>query len=370
MVISQDTYNSVKEKTLKGRYITLDHIKPILDRLPDNFQVKVIGHSVNKSPIHAVTFGTGKIKILMWSQMHGNESTTTKAVFDLFNLFQSNPKDCKAILRNCTIKVIPMLNPDGAKAYTRINANEVDLNRDAQERTQPESNVLRTCYEDFLPDYCFNLHGQRTIFNVGNTPKPATVSFLAPAFDEERSISPSRAQSMRLIVAMNNVLQNLIPGQIGRYDDGFNANCVGDTFQMLDIPTILFEAGHYFNDYEREHTRNYIFIALLTALEVISDDSLNGFKKEMYFGIPDNNKLFYDILISNVHIIDPGKYKSGDAIGLLFKETLQNELIAFIPQIENSGNLQNYFGHKTYDCSQENDLSALKTQTFWNLIKS
>lgn len=370
MIISQDTYNSVKEKTLKNRYITLDHIKPILERLPDNFEVKVIGHSVNESPIHAVTFGTGKIKILMWSQMHGNESTTTKAVFDLFNLFQSNNKGCASILKNCTIRIIPMLNPDGAKAYTRINANQVDLNRDAQDRSQPESIVLRRCYEDFLPDYCFNLHGQRTIFNVGKTPKPATVSFLAPAFNEERGISPSRAQSMRLIVAMNEVLQNLIPGQIGRYDDGFNANCVGDTFQMLNVPTILFEAGHYFEDYGREHTRNYIFIALLTALEVISDDIFDSFKMEMYFDIPDNNKLFYDILISNAHIIDPGKYKSGGAIGLLFKETLQNEQIAFIPHIEKSGNLQEYFGHKTYDCSRKNDLSALKSQTFWDLLKS
>ncbi|PIF01242.1 MAG: peptidase M14 [Maribacter sp.] len=369
MEITQDIYNSAREKTLKGRYITLDHIVPVLDHLPENFKVKVIGHSVNRLPIHTVTFGSGNTKILMWSQMHGNESTTTKAVFDLFNLFRSNMGFCGTILKNCTIMVIPMLNPDGARAYTRTNANKVDLNRDAQDRGQPESIVLHNCYRDFEPDYCFNLHGQRTIFNVGNTPKPATVSFLAPAFDEERNISTSRLQSMRLIAAMNEVLQNIIPGQIGRYDDGFNTNCVGDTFQMQDTPTVLFEAGHYADDYDREHTRRFIFMALFTALQVISEGTLDSFDKEMYFGIPDNNRLFYDILVLNAHIIDSIKYNPGDSIGLLFKEILQNGRIVFVPYIEKSGNLENCFGHKTYDCSQESDLSALESQPFWNLLK-
>jgi murein tripeptide amidase MpaA len=36
-----------------------------------------------------------------------------------------------------------MLNPDGAKTYTRENANKVDLNRDSQDLTQPESKILR-----------------------------------------------------------------------------------------------------------------------------------------------------------------------------------------------------------------------------------
>src|SRR5690606_25096737 len=112
------------------------------------------------------------------------ESTTTKAVFDLLNLFAySKEDDVKAILENCTIGIIPMLNPDGARMYTRLNANHIDLNRDAQNLTQPESKILKACFDDFKPDFCFNLHGQRTIFSAGFTNKPATVSFLAPAQD-------------------------------------------------------------------------------------------------------------------------------------------------------------------------------------------
>ena len=51
-----------------------------------------------------------------------------------------------------------MVNPDGAKLYTRVNANEVDLNRDSVNLSQPESKVLRNVFEEFKPDYCFNLH--------------------------------------------------------------------------------------------------------------------------------------------------------------------------------------------------------------------
>ena len=57
---------------------------------------------------------------------------------------------------------------------------------------------------------------------------------------------------MEVIIKMNNVLQNVIPNQVGIYDDSFNINCVGDSFQSKGVPTILFEAGHYKNDYSRE----------------------------------------------------------------------------------------------------------------------
>jgi hypothetical protein len=203
---------------------------------------------------------------------------------------------------------------------------------------------------------------------VGGAPKPATVSFLAPAFDEERNSSESRAISMQLIVAMNQELQKIIPNQVGRYDDGFNANCVGDTFQMLGTPTILFEAGHCPDDYERESTRAHIFKALITALQVISTNSIGAFSDEDYVKIPENNKLFFDILIKNAHRINSFSYAKQDAIGILFKETLAEDAIKFLPKIERKGNLQGYYGHKTFDCLNEANLADLKMQPYWNIL--
>lgn len=205
-------YKQSKESSLFGRYIHLKNIDPLINNLPSNFITEVIGTSVLGENIYSITIGNGPKKILMWSQMHGNESTTTKAIFDLLNSFKSY--FLEDILENCTIKIIPMLNPDGAKAYTRLNANNVDLNRDAQDLSQPESKVLLDCYTAFKPHYCFNLHGQRTIFSAGNTNNVATLSFLSPAENKERDITLTRKKAMEVIAAINNTMQKQLPGQI------------------------------------------------------------------------------------------------------------------------------------------------------------
>jgi len=142
----KDWHNSHKESALFRRYITLNTIQPLLDTLSNLFSVAVLGYSVENRPISKVTFGTGPIRVLGWSQMHGNESTTTKALFDLFHWFESNKEESAVIrlLTEFTFTMVPMLNPDGAEAYTRINANKVDLNRDAQDCSQPESLSLKS----------------------------------------------------------------------------------------------------------------------------------------------------------------------------------------------------------------------------------
>lgn len=366
MIVSEKEYLNYKENSVQSRYVVNEKIIDFFESTDDFIQKETIGYSVLKRSIMCSTLGTGKHKILMWSQMHGNESTTTKALLDLINFLSSKTDSAFSILDSCTIKVIPILNPDGAAAYTRVNANAIDLNRDAQDRSQPESNILRKVYEKFQPDFCFNLHDQRTIFNVGETAKPATVSFLAPAQDAERSITPTRTIAMQLIVAMNQTLQNYIPNQIGRYDDGFNANCVGDTFQMLNTPTILFESGHAPEDYDREKTREYIFYAMLTATDVIANNQIEAYNKETYFDIPENNKLFFDILIKKADTIN--KAFEGD-VGILYVETLKEDTIVFIPKIEKKGNLDKYYGHKTYNCLDDIDLNIIKNQTFWDLLK-
>jgi hypothetical protein len=330
-----------KESSLFHRYITNNHILPLLEKLTANFKVEVIGKSVLNDSIYGVKIGKGQKRILMWSQMHGNESTTTKAIFDLFNTFAINDSEINQILENCTIYFIPILNPDGAKAYTRINANEVDLNRDAQLRSQPESKVLHAAFETFKPHYCYNLHGQRTIFSAGNTNKSATVSFLAPAQDAACTITPNRKIAMEIIGVMNDALQELIPNQIGVYDDAFNLNCVGDTFQSENVPTILFEAGHFHNDYGRDKTREYIYISLLKSLAYISNNDVNGSKYESYLSIPENDKCFYDIIIRKAKV----EGWSVD-IAILYKETLINGIVQFVPIVEKIEKLVDYYGHK------------------------
>ncbi len=338
-------YSLLKTPELSGRYITNSHIEKCLEKLPKSL-ISVVGYSVEERPIYSLKFGNGPIKILLWSQMHGNESTTTKALFDCFNLFQTNNEIPKHILKACTLFVIPLLNPDGAERYTRVNANTIDLNRDAQDLSQPESRVLRDVYNNFKPQYCFNLHGQRTIFGTGSSGATATLSFLSPSQDEKRSLTPNRMVAMAVIAEMNTFLQLEIPHGIGRYDDDFNLNCVGDTFQNFGVPTLLFEAGHYPNDYNREEVRRLIFIAILKALQVISygvDES----KYRDYVKIPENSKSFYDIIIRNAKILENNKELLDVAIQ--YKEVLKAGKVEFIPFVEAISKLDEFYGHKEID---------------------
>lgn len=342
----RNLFDSYKEIQLKNRYIQNDHILPLLENYKEIFRVKQIGFSVLGEPIHSIQIGTGSKKILMWSQMHGNESTTTKAIFDICNVFaNSSNVDMQQIQSNCTILIVPILNPDGAKLYTRLNANSIDLNRDAKNLSQPESKVLRGLFDDFKPDFCFNLHGQRTIFGVGDTSNTATLSFLSPAQDEGSTITETRKKAMEVISVMNKLLQTQIPNQIGIYDDTYNENCVGDTFQALHCPTILFEAGHYKEDYNREITRFYMFEAILSSLMYISNNEVSGDLYEPYLNIPENNKSFLDIIIRQTTIILNNKSETVD-IGIQYVETLKNGIIEFVPKVEKIGDLSNLNGHR------------------------
>jgi hypothetical protein len=352
-----------KEQSIQGRYITLDHIEPILQKLNTNNQLQIIGKSVLEKPIYEYQIGHGATRIFLWSQMHGDESTTTKGMFDFINLLRSGSDLANLFLTQFTFCWIPILNPDGAKLYTRENANEIDLNRDSQDQSQPESKVLRATFERFKPHFCFNLHDQRTIYSVGNTPKPATMSFLAPAYNFEREINDSRLKAINLIAGINAVLQQYIPDQVGRFSDSFNLNCVGDTFQYFGVPTVLFEAGHFPNDWEREVTRKYVFVALVSAFNILSENDIVSNRIEEYLNISQNNPVFCDFLYKNIKINYDGIEKIINFAAQYKEELIGNE-ICFNAYISKIGDLENHFGHFEYDAQE-----AIFSDDFDNIPK-
>ena len=337
-----EAYPSFYESRIRGRYVTSEHISPLLDGYSETLKISDVGTSVKGEKIKLVTVGNGPKKVLAWSQMHGNESTTTKAFFDFLRFVTQKEQfqtDIEALLRSYTISFIPILNPDGARLYTRENANGVDLNRDAQQLSEPESRTLSSVFKAIKPHLCLNLHDQRSIYGFASG-APATVSFLAPSADPDRSITEARKIAMQHIEKMNHDLQQLIPGKVGRYDDAFNLNCVGDTFQRAKVPTILFEAGHFPDDYQREETRKFIFVALLSLFNCT--DAKPKIRKA-YASMPENKKNFYDIIIRNVRTHTS---KSLLSVALQYREILDNERIVFVPYVEEIGALTDYFGHR------------------------
>ncbi|WP_111707785.1 M14 family zinc carboxypeptidase [Lutibacter citreus] len=338
----QNWYTSNFENRINGRRILFEDIKPLLNNVSTKFKKEIIGSSENGTSIYKLTIGTGSKKILIWSQMHGNESTGTKAMFDLFKYLEDEELSSE-ILKECTIQFIPLLNPDGAVKFTRENANDIDLNRDAVNILAKESKILRAVLDEFNPKFCFNLHDQRSIFNVEGTENPATISFLAPSINEERTLTTERKETMSVIVAMNSLLQKVIPNHIGRYTDEFYPTATGDNFQKLGHNTILIEAGHYENDYERESTRKFNFYALVKGLHFISSTNTYNDYKE-YFNIPNNDKLFLDIIYKNLKIEENGEEKIKD-VGIQYKFKVENNKLEKYKCIEKVGNLSEYHSY-------------------------
>lgn len=328
----QQKANAYKVPTISGRYITNEKVEDFLPYLNHYFKVGVIGKSVENRSIYTVQFGQGKTKILMWSQMHGNESTTTKAVLDLLHyLNESKEEQIAKWAEQFTLTIVPILNPDGAFYYTRVNANQVDLNRDSVELSQPESKLLRQLLESIQPDFAFNLHDQRSIFGVGDTGKSAAISFLAPAFNAEREMNATRKKAVQLIVAMNEIAQEMAPGHVGRFDDGFNLNCIGDYAQAMGIPTILIEAGHWANDYQRENTRTLVCASLLRVLDVLAHtNGYEAYSPEVYFSLPENTKSFCDVELRSVII--PSLQRE-IIVKIQYKEVLTDGSVKFCPII-------------------------------------
>ena len=346
-------YSTYKSALVSGRYITNENLHPFLETLISNSKESVLGHSVLGKPIYLVEVGSGKTKVLIWSQMHGNESTTTKAMIDFIKFLTANNSVAEDFRKHFTFKIIPILNPDGAEAYTRVNANEVDLNRDFLNLSQPESHFLMNLFNRFNPDFCFNMHDQRTIFSVGDTGKPATISFLSPAFNDSRDLNEVRECAMGVIADMNTILQEFIPGQVGRFDDSYNRNCVGDTFQNLGVSTILFEAGHYSNDYQREVSREVVFLSLIAACESIINKSFLDDRISLYMNIPQNKTLFYDFVYKNVKI----NYDSNEICSIFaaqYREVLQQGSIVLIAYISDVNISDKITGHIEY----ENDFDS------------
>ncbi|WP_233188568.1 M14 family zinc carboxypeptidase [Tenacibaculum sp. SG-28] len=279
---------------------------------------------------------------MLWSQMHGNESTGTKAVFDFINFIQAHSglPTVKQIMNNIQIHIIPMLNPDGALSYTRENSNGIDLNRDAVALEAKESKLLRKILEQVNPEFCFNLHDQRTIFGVEGTKNPASISFLAPSEESTRKVTQGRKQTMNVIIAMNSLLQQIIPGHVGRYTDEFYPTATGDNFQKLGHNTILIEAGHFPDDYEREKVREFNFYALLQGLfHVATEDNFDDHKD--YFTIPNNIKNFYDVIFRMKN--------SKKDIAYQYVEKIENNKFVLALKREKKEDLSFYLSHKVFN---------------------
>ncbi len=318
-----------------------------------------IGTSTLGKPVYMVSLGKGKTKVLAWSQMHGNESNGTHALLDLIETFALHPEFEEIIFQNISLDFIVMLNPDGAAKWTRNNALDIDLNRDFHQQASKEFRILKKIFDQGNYHYGLNLHEQRTIFTTDGV-HPATLSFLAPSENTERTVTTTRKKAMAVIAEIYRQMKPLLPNGIGRYTDEFYPTSVGDNFTRLKMPTILFEGGHFPDDYKREHTRKLYTLALYHALLAIA--SLQGTTEgyELYYEIPENQETHYDIIYRNVKLNTD--FECVMDIAVQYQELIKpgDDEISFIPIVKEVGDCKKKKGWKEIDCTGKQYVSKRK----------
>jgi murein tripeptide amidase MpaA len=350
-----DYYEDYKDTRIVNRRYKSKQILDILSEYAEKegFDVRQEGVSHNNKAICSVRIGSGAKKVLLWSQMHGNEATATMAILDIFKFFEKNDNPFSGVadlLRNkLSLCFIPVLNPDGTDVFTRENALGLDINRDYLREQCAETKIFKKIKEEFNPSYCFNLHDQKNIYNVGYSSHPASISFLAPAFNEANSNSKNRKKAMQLIALMQSAIEDFLPEGVARYNDEFYPTSFGDNLQKEGRVTILIESGGYYGDAERQFQRKMNSIAILSALVAIAEKKYKRFSVKAYNKIAFNQQKMFDLLIRNIHFQKDGQQLLVD-IGINRNETPDNKNSFTVEsKIEAYGDLRNYFGYEEFN---------------------
>jgi hypothetical protein len=300
---SYDSYkfNDISSRRMKHAELMkhLDSIKKSLGNLVSSEEA---GRSAEDRSIYLLTLGTGKTRIFLWSQMHGDEPTATMALLDLINYIalNKNSAEVKAILKQTTVLIIPMLNPDGAERFTRRTSQGIDMNRDALRLQTPEARILKSVRDKYNPEIGFNLHDQDPRYSVGEQGSVAAISLLAPAYDVEKNDNLVRTRAKKVASELTLVLEQFVKGHIAKYDDTFEPRAFGDNIQKWGTSVVLIESGGWKDDPEKMFIRKLNCVGLLSVFHSIAAKAYEKTGTTPYENIPMNTKNLFDIIIEKV----------------------------------------------------------------------
>jgi hypothetical protein len=298
-----ESYDSYKANSIASSRFTQAEMLQWLHPFKDQhlFEQYVLGTSAEGREIALYTIGEGSAKVMLWSQMHGDEPTATMALIDLFNFFAKNPEHTitKTICEKLTLLIIPMLNPDGAERFTRRTAQMIDMNRDALALATPEAKILKNTRDTYQPEYGFNLHDQDSRHTVGTTKRITAIALLAPATNEMRTDNPVRIRAKRVGSTFAQILDQFIPGHLAKWDDTFEPTAFGDNIQKWGTSTVLIESGGWHGDSQKYFIRKLNCIGLLVTLYAIATGESDKVDVSVYEQIPFNMKLGCDHIIRN-----------------------------------------------------------------------
>ena len=283
-----------------------DYWKTIEPWLGGTVRVEEIGASAEGRPLRMLRYGSGPRTLLLWSQMHGDESTATMALADVVRHLAEPDARARLWADSLTILMIPMLNPDGAERFRRHNAYGIDVNRDARVLSTPEARALKAVHERVQPDFGFNLHDQNPRTRVGDSDRQAAISLLAPAADEPGTDPDVARRAKHLAATLSVAAGAIVGGHVTRYDDSYNPRAFGDLVQQWGTSTVLIESGGWMDDPEKQVLRRTNFVLLTRAFDAIAEGTYLQTPVERYTSLPENGRAVRDLLVRGATIVIPG----------------------------------------------------------------
>jgi len=338
---------------------------------PENYlgeKGPVTKSSLEERPVYEIRYGkkTGA-SVLVYSQMHGTESTGTRALLDIFEFLlgeedfklkvddRNMAKSLRKAISSLNIHFIPMINPDGANNWQRCTMqnmsekhpylfvsgknsspgevrDKIDLNRDAWTTESREAKLLWRAFANFdrsedeqQPIFAFNLHDQGST-GVGAYDTPASITMLSPAANGAKYFNDPRYRATQIIQKMDmEQVQAELPNMTSRYSDDWGPVYFGDSFSMVGIGVILIESGQVKLDPEKRTLRRTNFKAILRGLWEMAGDykkidpvdwtpPKNFLKKANTANVipkPPSRRVIYDVLLRNVEAPNGSEYNLG-----------------------------------------------------------
>ena len=334
---------------------------------PSRFIFERVGASLEGRSINMITTGTGPFRVLLWSQMHGDEPTATAALFDVFDYLQRHRDDpvVQRILSSLTLYVVPMLNPDGAERFQRRNAQGIDINRDALGLQTPEGQLLKSLRDRFKPRVGFNLHNQSWNTSLGDPPKPASISLLSVAYDKPRSENTDRKLTKKLCAVIRDALEPFASGQIGRYDDEFEVRAFGDNLTLWGTPVVLIETGAFPSAEPDPFLVRLNFVGIVSALDALATGNVKKADPKRYETLPMNESKELYILVKNATILSGTGVRAFTAdIGISANRRVRT--VDGRRQIQMQANIADLGDLRTYGALRTIDATGLMAAPLWD----
>ncbi len=364
------SYESFKLKEIHSRRFTQAELYGWFERFEGEhlFTKNIVGTSGEGRPILLFGIGTGLTKVMLWSQMHGDEPTATMALADMASFFAQHRDHIvtKTIREKLALLLIPMLNPDGASRFTRRTAQLIDVNRDALALTTPEARALTEARNKYTPEFGFNLHDQDPHLSAGTSKEVTAIALLAPAVDEARSDTAVRLRAKRVASFFAEVMHLFIPERVAKWDDTYEPRAFGDAIQKSGTSTVLVESGGWPGDPDKFFLRKLNCIGLLTTLYAIATEKYLEAELSYYEQLPFNTKLGCDFIIRNARLRTNGSAAPISVdVGLNFEERtdVATGRVDRIAKIVELGDLQRYAALEEKDAGgAELDANRIKLE--------